>query len=68
MALKYGTSYFPSLQHARQYYAPYGYTPDAVARMVGAGEIHIGKPPFEYGKERCVLIDDGLRFAIEDSQ
>lgn len=68
MAIRYGTSYFPTLGHARQYYAPYGYTPAHVARKVQAGEIHIGKPPFKYGVERVCLIDDGLRYAIEDSQ
>jgi hypothetical protein len=68
MAIKYGTSYFPSLAAARKYYAPYGYSGAAITRKINSGEIHIGKPPLEYGKERCVLIDDGTRYAVEDSQ
>jgi hypothetical protein len=46
-----GTSYFPSIEHARLYYGAYFYkdTVEAVMRKIEEGEIHIGKPPLKEG-------------------
>jgi len=71
MALRYGTSYFVSLAKAAQYYRDYeqadGYA--TAQRKIASGEINIGKPPLAAdGSERWVLIDNGTRYAIEDSR
>ena len=69
MAVKHGTSYFVSLAKAVQYYRDYGESDATVQRKVANGEIHIGKPPLAAdGSERWVLIDNGTRYAIEDSR
>lgn len=54
-----------------RYYRDYGYTDltGAVDRKLAYGEIHIGPPTLKPdGSERFVLIDNGTRYAIEDSQ
>lgn len=63
-----GTSYFTSLESARLYYAPYGYSHADVDHKLAQGEIHIGRPPITYGKERWTKLDGGLRWGIEDSK
>jgi hypothetical protein len=69
MAITYGTAYFPTLAHAASYYRPYGYNDlrGTVLRKVNAGEIHIGKPKLKPG-QRLILIDNGTRYAIEESE
>lgn len=71
MSIRTGTSHFKSREAAMRYYAPYGFTD--VARAVDCkladGEIHIGPPALKSdGSERFILIDGGLRYAIEDSR
>jgi len=43
--MQYGTSYFPSLQDALNYYNGYGHGPDSVQSKIENGEIHIGSLP-----------------------
>ena len=43
--MQYGTSYFPSLQDALNYYNGYGDDADAVQHKIDIGEIHIGSLP-----------------------
>ncbi len=45
--MQYGTSYFPSLQDALNYYNGYGDDADAVQNKIDNGEIHIGDLPPE---------------------
>ena len=45
--MQYGTSYFPSLQDALNYYNGYGDDADAVQSKIENGEIHIGSLPPE---------------------
>jgi len=63
-----GTSYFVNRDAAIAYYKPYHFDSvlAAVARKLADGEIHIGKPPLKKG-QRITVIDDGLRYAIEES-
>jgi hypothetical protein len=62
-----GTSYFPSIDAAADYYKDYHYTSTraAVMRKITDGEIHIGKPTLKQG-QRLVLVDNGLRYGIEE--
>lgn len=69
--IRTGTSHFKSREAAMRYYRDYGYTDLAgvVDRKLADGEIHIGPPTLKPdGSERFVLIDNGTRYAIEDSQ
>jgi hypothetical protein len=66
----FGTSYFVSERHARQYYAEYeGLNSDnpkmreIVQLKVQEGLIHIGMPPLEPG-QFVSRIDRGRRYAI----
>ena len=67
--MRIGTSHFVSKATALRYYAYEGATADSVERKIAEGLIHIGKPELKPdGSERYVLIDNGLRYGIEDSQ
>lgn len=61
-----GTSYFVSVAEALRYYRPYGFGMEAVQRKLADGEIHVGKPPFDPGSQKLVIIDDGSRYGVED--
>jgi hypothetical protein len=66
--LRYGTSYFTSTPAAFRYYKRHGgFSKDIVERKFACGEIHIGKPPLKAG-QRLVLIDKGIRYAIETTE
>ena len=64
----WGTGYFVSKAAAITYYRPYHYEDvvEAVNRKLADGEIHIGPPPLEPG-ETLVIIDNGTRYAIRES-
>jgi len=71
--MQYGTSYFPSLQDALNYYNGYGDDADAVQNKIDNGEIHIGSLPSEMlvaqpgeYKRHAVLRDEN-RF-VSDSE
>ena len=71
--MQYGTSYFPSLQDALNYYNGYGDDADAVQSKIENGEIHIGSLPSEMlvaqpgeYKRHAVLRDEN-RF-VSDSE
>lgn len=68
--IRTGTSRFKSREAAMRYYRDYDYTEvDAVDQKLARGEIHIGPPTLKPdGSERFVLIDNGTRYAIEDSR
>lgn len=64
--MRTGTSHFVSYPRAVKYYSVYESDPvAAVNRRLHAGEIHIGRPPIKPG-QRLVMIDNGLRYAIEE--
>lgn len=68
--IKTGTSHFKSREAAMRYYRDYGYKDlgHAVDRKLADGEIHLGPPALKSdGTERFILIDGGLRYAIETS-
>lgn len=67
--MRWGTSYFVSLDAAIRYYRPYftGTRRDLaryVQTKVDTGEIHIGKPHVLDGG-KLLVIDNGTRYAIE---
>jgi hypothetical protein len=62
-----GTAHFVSRETAIRYYADYGYGPADIDRKIALGEIHLGKPELIYGKQRCIKIDGGLRYGIEEA-
>lgn len=64
--MQIGTSYFVSKSAALRYYAYEGATESSIERKLAEGLIHIGKPPLKPG-ERLLVIDDGTRYAIDDS-
>jgi hypothetical protein len=66
MAIRTGTSYFPGIWAARRYYAMYGLSKQDVAEKLVASEISIGNPPIKEG-QKLVLIDSGMRWAIEEA-
>ena len=55
---------FTSRAAAVRYYRDYGYEPYEVDLKISEGEIHIGRPTPGPG-ESIVLIDGGLRYAVE---
>lgn len=57
--MRYGTSYFVSLDFAILYYRPYGYDRQGVKQKINAGEIHIGKPVLKPGETLSVIPDEG---------
>ena len=63
-----GTAHFKTFSAAASYYLSYYDGPldaiEAVHRKIEAGEIHIGKPSLR-ADERCFLIDNDTRYAIE---
>lgn len=64
----YGTCYFVSREAAEQYYADYERDPArAVETKLSEGSIQIGKPALRAG-QTLVVIDDGTRYAVEESQ
>lgn len=65
--MRYGTSYFPSIEHAQRYYKPYGFDAAAVDRKLAEGEIHIGEPPLKAGQS-LYLIDNFTRYAIDEGE
>ena len=71
MTTRYETSHFVSKGAALAYYLDYyGNSADAAIAAVNGklenGEIHLGAPPLKPG-ERLTTIDDGRRYAIEES-
>jgi hypothetical protein len=60
----YGTSHFPSISHAVKYYKRQHETADDVRRKIKEGLINIGPPTAVHG-ESVILVDDGLRYAIQ---
>lgn len=61
-----GTSHFPSVKLAINYYRPY-FGPAArteVYRKIAEHEIGIGPPPVKEG-EKIVLLDNGRRYGVE---
>ena len=71
--MQYGTSYFPSLQDALNYYNSYGDDVDTVQHKIDIGEIHSGRPPPEMlvaqpGEyKRHAVLRDEHRF-VSDSE
>lgn len=63
--MRIGTSYFPHINAARRYYAPYGFDNEGVYAKIKAGEIHIGKPDVKAG-QRVYLNESEGRYFIED--
>jgi len=66
--MKTGTSHFTDKPAAIHYYQDYGYdcVYAAVREKLDSGEIHLGEPDYNHDTQRLSLIDDGLRYAIED--
>ncbi len=62
---RFGTSYFPSHYAAIRYFAYENATRATIERKINEGLIHIGKPTLKPG-QALLLIDDGLRYAIEE--
>jgi hypothetical protein len=63
------TSHFKSREAAISYYKPYGWGAAEIDHALLLGEIHIGPPGLKPdGSQRFFLIDDGMRYAIEDSK
>lgn len=62
--MRYGTSYFKSMNHAFEYYRPYGYSSltDAVTRKLEEGEIHIGMPKLK--EDETGIYDKDGRFEV----
>lgn len=66
--MSYGTCYFVSREAAIKYYREYEHDPArAVAIKLSEGSIQIGKPILRAG-QTLVIIDDGTRYAVEESQ
>lgn len=65
-ALRWGTSHFVTDEGAIRYYAQYDTPKPMVMKMIEDGVISIGMPSFDPNKERIVLIDNGVRYAIEE--
>jgi hypothetical protein len=64
-----GTSHFKSREAAMRYYKLYGWGAAEVDYALERGDIHIGPPELKAdGSQRFLLIDNGTRYAIEDSQ
>ena len=64
----WGTSHFVSLAAAIRYYRDYGYTDEQIIYKLENGEVRIGKPLELKLGDRVVLIDNGTRYAIEESK
>tara|TARA_Y100000310_G_scaffold162551_1_gene162524 strand:+ start:94 stop:351 length:258 start_codon:yes stop_codon:yes gene_type:complete len=72
--MRYGTSYFPTLQDAIKYYAQYGHDEDYVYENIESGSISIGDlppemlvaKPGEY-KRHAILLDEN-RFIKSSEQ
>ena len=64
MAHMIGTNCFVSLPLAIEYYAVYGFSEAEVQEKIAKKEIYIGKPDLK-PDEKLVLIDGGMRYAIE---
>ena len=63
----FGTAYFVSIVAARRYYRDYGFNGEDVARKVSECEIYIGQPDLKAG-EKLVLLDNGLRYGVDDGR
>lgn len=68
MSTRYGTCYFPSLEHAARYYEPYAKLEGVpvttlVNRKLGEKEIQIGKPFLKPGE--TLTIEDNRYFITE---
>lgn len=65
MSTQWGTSHFVSLDAARTYYKRQGESADSVDERLTEGAINIGPPTLREG-ETLIMVDDGLRYAIQE--
>ena len=63
----WGTCHFVSLAAAIRYYRDYGEDGEQILGKLERGEIRIGEPTDLKPGDRVVVIDDGTRYAIDDT-